>query len=399
MAGQVHQYPSLSRNVQCEVLIIGGGLSGALAACTLAKSGRQVILLEKQRIASGSSSANTGLIQYTSDKTLTSCIHTFGEEQGVRFYKSCLDAVKGLLDMDRELGGAGEMFPRNSLYFASSDEDLADLYEEYETLHRYGLPAEWLNRGEIASRFPFAKPGAIYTSGDAELNPYRLIHALMTSAAAKGAEIYENSPVTGFHHEGNHVRCRSGEHVITANHVIIAAGYESQEIRRDRGAYLTQSFALVTEPVSFLDQWHEKCLIWESARPYLYLRTTPDHRIIVGGLDEQLSPSGLDEARFRSRSEVLLERLAELFPQAAGVKAEYAWGAVFGQSRDGLPFIGEHPDYPGCWFMEGYGGNGAVYSYIAARLITQAIMGERSPDLELYALKRSSRPSPARSRS
>ncbi|GGA38236.1 NAD(P)/FAD-dependent oxidoreductase [Paenibacillus physcomitrellae] len=383
------QYPVLSESLRCDVLIIGGGLSGCLLAYMLSKTGMNVTLLEKHKAGSGSSGANTGLIQYTSDKTLTSCINSFGEEKGVRFYQLCREAVHGLTRFYKETGGMEEgMALRSSLYFASTLDDKPMLQEEYETLRKYGFSAAWLSEQEIARRFPFSKPGAIYTSGDAEINPYHFVHVLLQAAARNGVKVYEDSPAAGFHFDGRHVRCRVGEHEVTADRVVIATGYETQEMKKDRGAYLTQSFALATEPVQFLDQWYQRCLIWESARPYLYLRTTSDNRIIIGGRDESIGPGGLDETRYLSQCDNLLQELAELFPMAAGLKAEFAWGAVFGQTHDGLPYIGEHPRFPGCLFMEGYGGNGAVYSYIASKLIMDVLKGHSRRDLELFSLVR-----------
>jgi glycine/D-amino acid oxidase-like deaminating enzyme len=393
-ASQSKSYAPFQQSSTCDVLIVGGGMSGALTAYRLSQSGLNVLLLEKHRIGFGSSSANTGLIQYASDKTLTSCIHTFGEEKGVRFYNLSRDAVRELSKISSQLKGSHYLIPRSSLYYASRTEDVEQLREEYETLNRYGFPAAWMERSDIEQRFPFSKEAAIYTSGDAEMNAYAFIQALIEAAAANGVRVHEESSVTRYEKEHDSVRCYSNGHEIKARHVIIATGYETQEMKKDRGAYLTQSFALVTEPVSFLDQWYERCLIWETARPYLYVRTTPEQRIIVGGMDEPIGPGGLEEARFLSRRERLLEELVKLFPQAAGVQAEYAWGAVFGQTHDGLPYIGEHPDYPGCWFIENYGGNGTVYSVIAANLIAQTLSGHDNRDLEMFSLLRPSKPAP-----
>jgi len=56
--------------------------------------------------------------------------------------------------------------------------------------------------------------------------------------------------------------------------------------------------------------------------------------------------------------------------------------------------IGPHPQYPHCYFLEGYGGNGTVYSMIAA-LITDILTGNpRTDDLELFSLTRTTKPSP-----
>lgn len=69
-------------------------------------------------------------------------------------------------------------------------------------------------------------------------------------------------------------------------------------------------------------------------------------------------------------------------------------GAVFGNTHDGLPFIGPHPEYPHSYFLEGYGGNGTVYSMFAASILADAVTGVENGDMELFSLTRTSKPSP-----
>lgn len=171
-------------------------------------------------------------------------------------------------------------------------------------------------------------------------------------------------------------------------------GYETQEMKKDRGAELINTYAIKTRPLAKLPKWHEQSLIWETARPYLYFRTTPDGCIIAGGKDEQLTDPERREVRVLSQCRQLLEEVAALFPEAKGVETEYAWGALFGTTRDGLPLIGPHPDYPHSYFIEGYGGNGTVYSLIAAELLADTLAGRHRPELELFSLTRSSKPVP-----
>lgn len=377
------EYPTLQQNIACDCLILGGGISGALCAYLLAESGIKAVLIEKRTIATGSTLANTGLMQFSNDKTLTSMINTFGEEPGVRFYKICQDAVNKLVKLSRNLRSEGTHFiSRDSLYFASSEEDLLPLRQEFETLRKYNFPVEWWGEKDISTRFSFQKPGAIYNYGDAEGNPFAFVHGLIEAAASKGILVYENTEATGFEFQENGVLCRVGKHTIKAKHVIFATGYETQQFHKERGSYLTSSYVAVTNPVEHFDDWFKRCLIWESARPYLYMRTTPDNRIMIGGLDESLPGGKLNEERYLHQGQMLLQKLHDLFPDKRELKLEYAWGAVFGQSRDGLPFIGAHPSYPHCYFLKGYGGNGSVYSMIAAEMLTGMLKGEDRPEMQ-----------------
>ncbi|MBX4373505.1 hypothetical protein K4G95_24970, partial [Mycobacterium tuberculosis] len=68
-----------------------------------------------------------------------------------------------------------EFREQKSLYYASSPEDTLKLEREYEALKKYGFPVEYLEPQEISSRFPFSKPAALVTSGDADVNPYKCV--------------------------------------------------------------------------------------------------------------------------------------------------------------------------------------------------------------------------------
>ncbi len=387
-------YPALTSDTSCDCLIIGGGISGALCAYLLADQGMKTVLVDKNEVGSGSTLANTGILQYANDKTLTSFIHTFGEETAVHFYRLCKDSLNHLKELGRKLHPDLSPKERSSLYMASSDEDVSLLREEYENLRKYGFQVDWWNEEDFSGRFPFRKPGAIYTQGDAEINPFAFVHGLLEQAASKGLQIFEHTPITGWTFQSDGVMCRSGQLIVKAKHVILTTGYETQFLKREPGAYLTSTYAVATEPAAHFKDWHERCLIWETARPYLYMRTTPDGRIMAGGLDEPLSGSFLQEGREIHKGQELLGLIHEMFPEKAGLQAAYSWGAVFGETRDGLPYIGTHPNYPHCFFLEGYGGNGTVCSMLAAEMITDVLSGKPRTDMELFALTRSTKPVP-----
>lgn len=139
--------------------------------------------------------------------------------------------------------------------------------------------------------------------------------------------------------------------------------------------------------------WHEQCLIWETARPYLYMRSTPEGRIIIGGLDEPVLDANQREIRLLHQQQKLLQALQEHFPSVP-FQIDYAWAAVFGSSHDGLPYIGPHPRFPNCYFLEGYGGNGTVTNMMAAQLLADELTGTHRPEMELYSLTRTTKPSP-----
>ena len=153
-----------------------------------------------------------------------------------------------------------------------------------------------------------------------------------------------------------------------------------------RGANIQRSYALVTRPIPNLIGWYEKALIRETARPYLYVRTTVDNRIIIGGLDEKKAKAP-GEKKIQKHAKKLLEELHELFPQYE-IQADYSYGASFGNSKDSLPFIGQHPGRPNHYYLLGLGGNGAVYSMLGSNMLADLVMGRENDDAHLVRLDR-----------
>lgn len=394
MLHPVPEYPALNENLQCDVLVVGGGMSGAIMAHKLTEQNLNTVLIEKRKIAEGSSSANTGLLQFSNDKTLTSMIHTFGEDVGVAFYKLSVQAMHNLIALAGSLNDDIQLIPRKSLYYASHDKDVTMLQEEHETLRKYGFHVEYWDRDHIERHMPFSKPAALYTHGDAEVNPFRMVHALVKEAARHGARVFENTEAVHFDYDEDGVTCITRTHTIRAKKVIFSMGYETQDMKKDRNAVLKVSYALMTSPVNDLSNWHERCMIWETARPYLYMRTTPENRIVVGGLDEHPPAPEDRESRALHQSQVLLGEVRKLFPNYSNLTADYAWASIFGATHDGLPMIGTHPDYPHSYFIEAYGGNGTVYCMIAAEMLGDILAGKQRPDMDMFSLQRTSKPSP-----
>lgn len=387
-------YPCLEDTVYCDCLVIGGGIGGAMTSYQLSINGADTVLIEKRRVGGGSTHANTGIIQVSNDKSLTSCMNTFGEKNGLLFYQLCQTAVRNILKLPEQLDIDPQIIPRSSLLYASTLEDAPALREEYENLIAHGFDSEFWEEDRIASKFSFTKPAGLYSRGDAEVNPYRSVHSLIAKAAQNGVHVYENTEAKHYEFTEDGVICHTENGRIVTKKIIFAMGYETQDFKKDRGAELINTYAIMTKPLKEFPKWHERSMLWETARPYLYFRTTPDNRIIAGGKDEPLTDPERREIRALSQGQRLLEELKALFPDADDLELEYSWGAVFGTTRDGLPFIGPHPKFPHSYFIEGYGGNGTVYSMIAAELLTDTLAGKHRPELDLFSLTRSSKPSP-----
>jgi len=376
-------YPELKEAVRTRVVIVGGGISGLACGYELARSGIETVLIEQGRIAGGSSAANSGIVQFMSDRSLSDFAGTLGVRDAVTLYRACLQAAERLLSISGRFTRNVQSEQRSSLYYASSPAEVAPLRQEYELLQRHGFNAEWWEADRISAHFPFRKDAAILSHGDAEFNPYLFVHSLAEEAAKLGLSIYERTALRSVQHtpSGSSARfvVKTSGGTIEADHIVYAVGYTPEQAGgRWVRAKPCRTYAIVTNPLASLDGWYERCLLWETARPYLYARTTPDNRLVVGGLDEKLRLPVLSAGELRAHSLRLLAEMAKLFPQWKP-ELRYEWCGSFCESADGLPWIGEDPDRPGRHYLLGYGGNGTVYSMLGAEVIRDNLLGRDNP--------------------
>lgn len=376
-------FPTLKSSIICDVLIIGGGIAGTIMARMLSDYGLQTVLLEKDEIGSGSTSANTGLLQFSNDSFLVDLIGSIGVEKAVYFYKLCLKAIDDLEKYHSYLPIPADFKRVDSIYYASSDRHVKKLQHEYEALTKYGFSASLLDQRAIEALYSFSAPSAIYTKREAQVNPLQFAKSLASNSLDLGLCVYEHTKVLSHRFTDDALYFETSHGEITAKHVIYATGYETQEFAKTKGALLERTYTIATEPVENFDGWHNRSLIWETNRPYYYLRTTSDNRILIGGLDTSLN----NNEPLSSTADKLLNKLHDMFPNIRTSVAN-EWSAVFGSSKDGLPFIGQHPKYKGVYFMLGYGGNGTVYSMLGAEILKDVILYNYHPAMEITSLKR-----------
>ncbi|PYZ91653.1 FAD-dependent oxidoreductase [Salipaludibacillus keqinensis] len=377
-------YPTLAEDINCDVLVIGAGTSGAQCAYYLADKNLDVIVVEKGTVGHGSTATNTALIQYSGEKMFIDLVNAFGEEYVGRHLQLCRQAIDQIEDAQTICPLSFEFTRRNSLNFASYAEDVERLKQEAELLKKHQFPLDFWSEKEISQRFPFSKRAANYSYGDGELNPFKFTHSLLQYATHHGTDVFENTEVNGmdFHHDHVEVRTKTG-HMIHAKQVIVSAGYEGTDMKKEKNTVFVSTYTVTTKPVQDFSGWHERALIWETARPYVFIRTTADNRVIIGGLDDTTSYPEVRDSMLINKRDRLIEEFNKLFP-AIHVEPDYYSAAFYGGTHDGLPIIGQYPDYPNCHFLFGFGDNGTVYSMILAKIIADKLTSQSQSDMPLY---------------
>lgn len=378
-------YETLKADQECDITIVGGGMSGMLCAYELSKCGYKVILIEQNTIASGSSSANTGLLQVSSDIMLSKLAKQIGERDAYLFYKMSFEAMESFRELPKTIIKASDYFTRDSIFFASEKNDLTDLKSEYDMLKKYDFPVQLLDRATLKTKYNIIAPGAIVTSKDAEVNPMKLIISIANNLSRDQVYIYENTKMVDVKYTDTKILVKTKEATVTSKYLIYTTGYEKSIANRIEKSQLNYTYAIATNVLENLP-WDYKSMIWETATPYLYARMTSDNRIVAGGLDET-EEIEMDDAQILVKGEEILDQLKSIIP-SLDAKVEYSWKAVFGESADELPFIGKDPLNKNAYYCLGFGGNGTVYSMAGAKIITDLIREKSNPYAHIVKIDR-----------
>lgn len=387
-SGLIRSYPELETDLDCEVLVLGAGITGALCAYHLSKAGLDVVVLDKRDVASGSTSASTAMLQYEIDTPLTELIERMGKADAERAYQVCLESIGKIAALGEEIGDSCGFTWKPSVYLASRKKDVPGLRAEYAARQAAGIELDFLSQADVEARFSFSRPAALLSKVAAEVDVYRLAHRLLERSQTRGARIFDRTAMESYEAgpEGAVVTTATGRKV-RAKWTVFATGYEVVEILKRRIVQLHSSFAFVSEPLEAFPGWWETCLLWETARPYFYMRTTVDGRALVGGEDANYRNPYLRDAAVGRKAAKLEKRFREMFP-AISLQPAYAWAGTFGETKDGLAYIGSVPELPRCFFTLGFGGNGITYSVVAAEIVTDAVRGKIHPDARLFRFDR-----------
>ena len=386
--GLLQTYPPLETDATCDVLVIGGGITGALIAFHLTEAGVDAVLIDKRDIGWGSTGATTGLLQYEIDLPLAELIDLVGEDHAVRAYLACLDAVKRIEQLVDRLDDRSGFEQKTSVYLAARRRDVKLFKREYDLRRRHGIRLDWLDKRDIASRYSFARPAALLSYDAAQVDAYRLTHTLLRHARQAGLRVFDRSEVTSVVAGKSDIMAQVARRAtIRARQVVFATGYESQSYLSEPVAKLVSTWALASEPLTTFEGWNDQALIWEHADPYFYLRSTADGRAMIGGEDERFRNPVLRDRLIARKTRQLRRKFARLFPHIP-LEVAFSWTGTFGETKDGLPYIGATPEWPHAWFALCHGGNGIVFGILAAEIIRDAILGRRHEYEPLFAFDR-----------
>lgn len=369
LAGRTRQsLPSLTHDLDCEVLVIGAGITGLSAAWELAQAGRDVVLLEAQAVGNGSttggSTAKVSVLQGTRYSTIAG---KAGLGAANTYAQSQVMAVEHLASVVSRIGADCSLERRPSWLFAETPGEVETLRREAEVLQECGVD---LRLGEDPG-LPFDVLDTVRRDNQLLIDPVAYLDALAADFTRRGGRLFEHTRVVELDGGDPHRAVTMEGHLVRASHVVVATHFPAFE----QGVLFARLKA------------HREHVLSGPVPDGLRLRDmyvgvgadTPTLRPAPGPDGTELLVSG---APFTPGEGSAANRLSDLGNWARdrlpGFDDTRTWSAQDHQSPDSIPFIGElrpvlRPG-SGVWGATGFGGWGMANGVLAGVLLRDLIL-------------------------
>jgi glycine/D-amino acid oxidase-like deaminating enzyme/nitrite reductase/ring-hydroxylating ferredoxin subunit len=365
-------YAMLSGDVTCDVLIIGGGITGVTLADLLAErkaaNPPKVVLLEADAIGTGTTGNSTGNLYETVSSGLREIHAKWGAGVARQVVEERRTAVNFIEERCRLLPDVG--FRRCDLVEWADAANNESIRKEFEALTAAGCAVE--GGRTIPSPLPPAEGDVLVLHNQAQFQPQAYVVAMAKRAAEAGCIIHEHSRVIEIDHKARRAVTASGS--VTARDIVMATHspkgvhlvHTEMPVHREYAIALELTPGAPPGPGTF----------WWKAAERLSIRTLQAgnrHFLVCAGQEHKV---GIHNA---TAGMIALENQAKKYFGDRPVT--HRWSAQNYRGADALPYIGRnHSD---CFIATGFATDGLTWGTVAARLIAAELLGHKSAFADL----------------
>lgn len=372
-------YPSLDKNIEVEVSIVGGGITGLTLAYLLTKKGIKVAVLEKDEICSGVTANTTGKLTSQHSLFYNYLLDKFGKDTAREYLESNENAISSIKDIIDKENIDCDFEWQDAFVYTNDRGKLKEINNELEALKKLNFSASF----EDNLPLPFETLGGIRFKNQAQINARKYCLGLVEKIEADS--IFENSKVVDIEKDKNGYKtiCENGK-VVKSKYVVIASHYP---ILNFPGFYFLKMY----QDKSYLVAVDTKTEVFQgmyisaedpvtSFRSYML---NGKRLLLVGGSGHKTGDTNVD---ISSCFKNLENYTKTLYPKA---EVLYRWTTEDCVTLDKIPYIGQFSMFlPNVFVATGYKKWGMTSSFVAANTIFHEIIGVEDEYSKIYKATR-----------
>ncbi len=375
-AGFLNINKSLETDINVDICIIGGGLTGISAALNLIKKGYKIAILEANFIGSGASGRNGGQLGIGMRKDQSFLEKKFGLDNAKIFWKLGLESVNDVINLISKYKIECGLQP-GIMHVGNTKNDYKFFLNEINHMQKiydyngYKYFDEKNIKNEVNSDLYFS---GMLTKDSYHLNPLKLLNGLTKEVLKAGVEIYEKSPVKKIEDKGKFIEVSLDNKKVYSKKVIVACnGYLDNLLGNVRNNFMPiNNYVIATEPLGenvAKNLVRQNCAVVDSRFMIDYYRFSEDWRLIFGG------PETLTSNFVNNASSFVSKRMFKVFPQIKECKIDFSWGGTLAISVNRLPNFGTMMNNK-LFYGHAYSGHGLALSIFGGKIIAEKIEGD-----------------------
>ena len=378
---KIKEYPYLNNDITTDILIVGGGICGAILNFYLAQK-FDVVLIDKGRIGQCCTSCATAILEYQLDDFYSKLKKEFSKDEIIEIYKMGISSVNKIEKFIKKYGNECDFYKRPSFLYTTKEIDYKLLKNEYDLRKNHGLKCEFIDKNNNPFNFEVAY-GIYAPNGGAELNPYLFTKQLIENAKNQD-KIFENTGYESMIQKDNYIEVRTNyNQIINCKRIVFATGFNLEEFDNQDIIERFTTYTIVTNKLTDFE-WYNRATIHDTIEPYHYLRLLPNNKIIFGGEDAPFKKSNMEEKKAKSKYKKLYNFLLEMFPMLKGkIEIEYSFCGCFGATDNNLGLIGE-TDTDNVYYFLSCGANGIVNAMYGVELMENLLNNKQDKFEHLF---------------
>ena len=369
-------YPTLNENIDVDVCIIGGGITGISCGYYLSKNNLKVCILEKDKVMEKTSGHTTAKITSQHGLIYKYLYDSYGKDTAKKYLDSNQEAITNIKNIiDTENIDCDFEFQNNYIYTTDAN-SVKKIKDEIKTLEKLDYSPRFLDKIQLPVK---DVKGAIEFHHQAQFNPIKYTEGLSEYITNHNGQIFEHSKVLKLKKVGNKYNVYANNKIVTAKYVIIATRYPIINFPGFHfiKMYSEASYLIAVETSSPL---FKGMYIDDNAPSYSFKSAVHSGKriLLVGGFNHKRGAK-IDVTNSYSYLE---EKVKEMYPDS---KVLYKWNTHDSVSLDKIPYIGEFSCfYPNVYVATGFKKWGMTTSNVAANIITDKILEKENKYEDIY---------------